>query len=213
MAAFVNDTFTDTNGTLLSAHTGETNATWAHHPAAAYSGHTAEISGNRARSTDASSTATAYVNNHASGDPATADYEVEAPVFQLATLVAGGAAGVCGRMDSTADTFYNARFTGGGVWELRKVVAATGTTLGSTVADTIGNGNSKTVKLRMVGDQISLYVDGALTIGPITDSAITAKGEVGFRLIRQELHLLSITATDVVAAAAVEGRRMMCGLG
>lgn len=199
MAVFVEDSFTGVDGAGLGSHTGETNATWGQHPS--YSVVT-EIISNRAR-TGTSTGSTAYFNGHASGNPPTADYEVSAPVYQNAALNASSSAGPCGRMNAAANTFYHARFAGAssGVFQLFKFAAGVATQLGSDVAGTIGIGSSKVVTVRMVGDQISLLVDGVVTIGPITDSAITAAGEVGWRLTRQELHLASISADDDLTAS------------
>src|ERR1022692_1236936 len=74
-ANFVTDSFTDTAGTALTSHTGETGATWAKN--GGFSGGSVIITdSNRIRS--GVSGASVY---YASGDPNLADYSVSADVY------------------------------------------------------------------------------------------------------------------------------------
>ncbi len=98
--AFVTDSFTDTNGTLLSSHTGETGATldetfrvvWgAHHPGTSRTGSTGQSQRTR-------------ILYYASGAPASADYDVEMDLVCVGTTDTGTAFGVLGRVATGAET-------------------------------------------------------------------------------------------------------------
>src|SRR5574340_27254 len=118
MATFVSDTFTDTDNTNLSAHTGETGATWAKHTS--YTADATIIS-NQAKVS--SGTAMYY----ASGNPTNADYYAAMDIIRSGS----GALGVACRVNTAAHTFYYAQhYTN---WQLYKAVAGTHTQLGSTV--------------------------------------------------------------------------------
>jgi hypothetical protein len=100
---FVVDSFTGTAGTLLSARTGETGATWTRHDP--YGSGTAVLTpAGRVRSSGKSGLAAYY----ASGTPATSEYDVQATVTVLSTL--SMRAGVTGRVNSAASTFSGARY-------------------------------------------------------------------------------------------------------
>ncbi|MDQ3540404.1 MAG: hypothetical protein M3440_06920 [Chloroflexota bacterium] len=193
MPTFLSDSMTDTEGTLLSAHVGETGATWTIHPMQAA---TSEIASNRVRSSATTSVRSIY---YASGSPANADYDVEGVAY-LANV--SNEVAVAGRMDVTAETMYYFSARGSsGDYRLAKSVAGTGTQLGSVVLNTYTALESITIKLEMRGDQISAYVNGTLIIGPITDTAITAAGKAGVRFFgpmtdTSGVHHDSITAMD-----------------
>lgn len=185
--AFVSDSFTDTDGTNLGSHTGETGATWTIHPS--YSVH-AKIQSNRA-----------YANGalrcyYASGTPASADYAVEGVIRRVTKT---GNAGIAGRVDTSANTMYLVIWQGGANWELYKFVSGTGTQLGSGYNDDPADGTDRTVKLEMIGTAIKVYVDGTERIS-VTDSAITAAGRAGIRTntatTTTGYHIDSLTATD-----------------
>lgn len=96
------DSFTGTNGTLLTAHLGEQGAIWAQHPARAGN---AQIAGNRLRNS------TAAISHHtASVVPSLSpNYRVSVIVRRLSVTV--GAAGVVGRMSTaTTENGYLARY-------------------------------------------------------------------------------------------------------
>lgn len=167
---FVNDSFTGADGTNLTAHTGETGATWTAHTA---SGATIVLTSNRAG--DGGNNAIYY----ASGLPATADYDVESLIYFVTNTAS--AHFICGRMDTTANTFYGMRWNQGTTaWQLYKRIAGTFTQLGSDYTDAVATGNTRTAKLQLRGTTITAFIDGTSRIS-VTDSAITAAGRVGFR--------------------------------
>lgn len=170
--AFVNDTFTDTDSTIITSHTGETGATWVRQ-----FGHTGDsyIQSNRL------AYGSGVAVHRASGTPASADYSVFGWLY-VASTVSGSAAGAIARAQSGAGTYYYGGYVQGAGWRLYKYIALSGTQLGSTAAQTLTVGQTYLIELRVVGDQISLYVDGTLKVGPVTDTSITTAGSAGARL-------------------------------
>lgn len=170
MATFVSDSFTDTSGTALSSHTGETGATWVKH--ASYSTTLVISNANRVRTDGTASTITYY----ASGTPASADYKVG---MTLRQLTGAGHLGVAGRINTAANTMYRARYDGGAnQFHLQSAVAGTFVLLGTFNHDMI-DAEERLLELVMDGDQISLQFDGVAQVGPLTNTAITAAGLAG----------------------------------
>ena len=187
-AAFVFDTFTGANGTLLSAHTGETGATWTRHPS--YAGSTMSIQTNRIKE-DVGSNGCYY----ASGTPVGADYTVSASLYCV-DATSSNTFGVVGRLATAANTFYHGRYGGAANgWQLYKWVAGVATQLGSNSAATLTNTTSYDVTLKMVGTTISLIVDGVVKVS-VTDNAIAAAGLAGVRGLGASYPLSSISAVD-----------------
>lgn len=176
MAQFVNASFVGTSGTGLSSH----DSNWTLHPATSTGGCVIS-NANRCRRNNNNTT----IYYHA-GTPASADYEVEAPLFAKETDGGASSTGVTGRTDTTAASFYHARYGGGTTdgWQLFKFVGGTPTQLGSTSSQSLTDETSNAVKLRMVGTTIELYKQGggSATIS-VTDSAISAAGKVGIRFV------------------------------
>src|SRR3954469_6728151 len=115
---FLNDTFTDTDTTLLSAHTGETGATWTKHGSAVAN---AQIDTNRVRS---SSTTNQQAFYYASGSPATAEYDIAFTLFVTTTPLFDSGGGPMARVATAANTFYFMMYNGNpGRFELYKRVA------------------------------------------------------------------------------------------
>lgn len=169
---FVADSFTDTNSTALNAHSGETGAAWTVH--SSYSG-APIISSNRLVQTG-----TTTRGLYASGTPANADYDVAADFIRTGATSGDAAPGVCGRMSTSANTFYHLRYAATNArWELYKFVAGSATLLG-TYSDTLSTGVPKRGKLEMRGTAIKGYVDDVERIS-VNDSGITAAGRAGLR--------------------------------
>lgn len=189
MSVFVSDSFSDSDGTLLENHTGETGASWTAHTNPANN----KIVSNRLRGNGV----TASVH-YASGTPASADYEVEAEFYQAS---ADEVMSILARLETGAVTYYGLqrRTAGGGDWRLVKSVAGTITSLG-TYSDAMSNGDTRTAKITVTGDQIEAFIAGVSRIGPVTDTAITAAGRVGVRATGGSdstgYHLNSLTATE-----------------
>ena len=105
---FLTDTFTDTNGTNLQSHTGDTPHTWTK-----ISGTNNAVIQSNALQGDGGASGTCLYR--ASIAAATPDYQVSASV----TTNTGTAQGVCGRMNSAGTDFYLARYLqSAGEWQL-----------------------------------------------------------------------------------------------
>lgn len=148
-----------------------------------------EIASNRAR--QSATGATAYYTTDFS--PASADYDVEADIYAY-TTTRQSRPYVCGRMSTSANTYYAARLscvaTTSGTLSLWKSVAGTLTQLGSDVAVTLAASTTYNVRLKMSGTTIKVFLDDSEVISQ-TDSSITAAGQAGIRYPSE-----SLTPTD-----------------
>jgi hypothetical protein len=194
---FVTDTFTGTGGTALSAHTGETGATWTVHPSYADNGQIS--SANRARPVDGNLPTAAY---YASGVPAGAEYDVRIDIFTVAQSL--GSVGPMARVATAANTFYLSRYiadTGGR--DLIKFVAGVVTTLGTFAGTRETAGTTKVQRLECKDATKKLFSDGVEIISS-TDNAITATGRAGLWLEGDVTDILGVhvdnyDASDIVA--------------
>ena len=176
-APFVNDTFTDADTTTLTAHTGETGATWAANGASA----TAQmvVATNRVYN---SVSGTLY----ASGTPADADYSVEADYYYRATTATGSVA-VGGRYSTSALSGYLCGLfqTGNTTAEARLYSISTGTLSsplgGGAVSQTVTVGVSYRMKLTMSGTTIKCFIDGVEKV-TATDATFAAAGKAALRV-------------------------------
>lgn len=168
-ATIVNDTFTDTSGVLLTAHTGETGATWVDHVA---NGTAGTIEGNRFRP---GANPNIY---RASGAPANPNYYVEG-LFTFLTDLSTDNIGVAGRMVPGETTFYLARYADATGWALFRILNNVTTPLGGNFADTFASGQ-RVCRLDMQGSTIRMLIDGVERTS-VTDTAIADAGFAGIR--------------------------------
>lgn len=206
MGTFLNDTFTDTNGVAITAHTGETGATWTKNTAAIYATGSLLIQTNRIFLS-----AGTNAGFYASGNPTSPDYDVAATIRVVSS--ATHEQGVCGRMSTSADTMYllDLDRSSAAVWTLRLYsnVAGSYTQIGSVFSvPTPTVGTDHTIRLRMLGTQISGYYDGALVCGPVTSTTITAAGKAGVRFSTNVttttgIHMDTVTASDAVKGLSI----------
>jgi hypothetical protein len=193
---FVSDTFTDTSGTLLASHTGETGATWTTHPNYADNGQIS--SANRARPVDGNLPTAMY---YASGTPAGAEYNVS---LGAVTVVAQGlgSVGPTARVATAAQTFYVARYVAdNGTRDIVKFVAGAATTLGSFAGTREAAGVTTVIRLECKNATKKLFSDGVERVSS-TDNAITAAGKAGLWLEgdvtdSQGVHVDNYDASDV----------------
>ena len=174
MAVFVQDTFTGSNGTAITARAGETGATWTRHPNSGAADPV--IDTNRAKA-GASNTITWH---YASGTPASAEYDVSADLY-LPDASTDDLCGVLGAVVTDADTMYRARTTGG-VWTLERRVAGSSSTLGS-YSQTLEADTTYALKLELRSSSQKLYVDGVQRASG-TDSTIEGAGRAGIIMRR-----------------------------
>ncbi len=202
--AFLNDLFTGSAGTAITAHTPDTGGAWALYAVIPYASGNAQLTG--AGSLRMGTNANTIAYNAAV--PVNADYDVVA-VVKAESILADTEAGVVGRFHTSGGlNFYMARYdTFSGTWTMLKYVNGSyGGMLGSGYAQSLTPGQSYTLTLRMVGSAISLLVDGVTRIS-VTDTGVTAKGSAGVAFggsgtgptDSTGLHLASVTATDAVA--------------
>lgn len=198
MAQFLLDTFTDTDGTVLSSHTGETGATWTEHPNQNASDF--QIQTNRARSVSSGSNISAF---YASGTPAGTEYDVNADMVAISTD--GSTCGIIVRVSTSAHTWYLCGYTTSGTnrYYIEKLVAGTATEIGSNTSLanwTTGVTQEWLIEVRT--GSIRLVVDG-VEKAAASDTDITAAGRVGMRGI----HTGSTTGPrfDAISADDVGG--------
>lgn len=158
----VKDTFTDTAGTLLSAHTGETGAAWT--LSAGREGSAALISA--AGRVYCSAGGAGLPDYTASGVPATADYDV---VADLTILSAAEGAGITTRWSSAGSSIYLVYFQGVG-WIFKDQPSG----LSVTVVDALVVGATYRLKLEARGATITAYVDN-VRIGSLATTLTTQK--------------------------------------
>lgn len=163
MANIFSDALTATSGTLQTY-----DAAWEKHPNA---------TGNLSFISSARLVAGVGTGLYTHNTTDLSNQKVEVDVYSGGS--SNGQAGVVARCSTTTQTFYNARFNNGNV-QLFKAVAATFTQLGADYAQAITAGTSKRLGLICDGNQISVTVDGAVVIGPVTDASI-ASGRAGLR--------------------------------
>lgn len=174
LTSIFNDTFTDTAGTVLSAHTSDSGGTWTLHPGSTASSEAVITSSNRVREANVSNSNTYY----ASVTPTSPDYDVHAG-FVAVTNVSSDIC-VAGRIDTTVRDWYYAyaHMTGSVGFYLGKCVGGTFTALGNGLFTLSG---SAPIKLIMRGDVIAVAGNGG-TRFVTQDTAITAAGRPGIYL-------------------------------
>ncbi len=183
------DSFTDTAGKLLTAHTGELEAGWTRLQGAA----NATIS-NEGRVYRAG---LGYSSNLASLVPASADYTVEADLV-MKSMLSDDAAGIIGRVNTASNTYYLASWEErDNSWNLAKV---TNGSIG--YLDYVANqpalviGQTYRLKLEMVGSTLNLYVNGVLKVSD-TDTSLTGLGRAGIMTGRTALSVAQTNNTGL----------------
>lgn len=171
MSTFVQDSFTDSDATNLSSHTGETGATWA--KLTGFSGNVV-INSNRAENAATFSVDAAY---YASGAPTGADYDVSADYSWVNTNTCSWQ--ILGRVDTSTGDFYTAYYRrGSNTFRIEKRVSGSYTTLASGTGDSPAAGTAVNIKLALSGSALELFADSVSKL-TATDSSITAAGKVG----------------------------------
>lgn len=171
-AQFLDDQFTDTAGTNLTAHTPNQGGAW-HYDSVGGSGVVQVNPSADATCTTADNSNETWYHNDAT--PPSADQVITADFKQYAGQVFNSAA-VCGRYSSASNgNCYRLRYLPNSAgWQVQKVISGTATNLGSATSN-IGNGNTVSVTLTISGTSITATGPFG-TLGPFTDSAISAAG-------------------------------------
>ena len=165
------DSFTDTSGKLLAAHTGELAAAWTRVLGTA----NATVS-NEGRIFKATA---GYSVDQNSLVQATPDYTVEADLVHKSVLT-DDAMGVIGRYNTSSNTFYLASWEErDNSWNLALVTNGTIDYLDYVLNQpALVTGQTYRLKLELVGSALKLYVNGVLKVS-VTDTTLTAAGRAG----------------------------------
>lgn len=140
-----------------------------------------EINGNEFRSdTDFLTYPAASGSAWVTALAARADMNVQARLRTSGTAPIFSRAGLVARRTATNTYYAIALVTNVGDLRLDKLVAGTATNLGSVA--TADQGAFHTFRLEVFGDQLKVYRDNVLVIGPVTDTSITAAGRAGLYL-------------------------------
>ncbi|NTA27380.1 Ig domain-containing protein [Allorhizobium ampelinum] len=175
-----NDTFTDTDGVFLSAHTSDSGTGWA-----TQTGVTADIYSRINAGCVWNPATSAWTNTmRANTVFATGDYYVEG-VYTCQSVVASEHFGISGRCQADANTLVWFRFNRStNVWQLYHTVGGTSTKL-AELAGTFNVSESHTLRMTLSGSTATCAVDGsvlsgfnAVTIGV----ANTLPGSCGLRM-------------------------------
>lgn len=178
--ARVNDTFTDSDSTEITAHVGEGGLTWSYHPVSL---DTAFILSNKLLSDNDPVAAFATIA-YSSWIPPSPDYEVSADVVSpdLGVTDTAASTGITGRTDTTAETYYALRWRQSLTrWELLRVVGGTGAVIASSTASPPSANVAFNLRLNMRGPLIEGWVGGVLLL-QTTDTNITTAGRAGVRM-------------------------------
>ena len=175
MATFVNDTFSgEASNVALSAHTGETGATWTTHPSYTDDLQVSSSSSNVAQAATGSSAA-----YYTSGVPATNEYDVQADFAFPTSLTSAANLGISGRMSTSVDEHYHARYNhGAGDWQLYRVQS--GFNLLNSYTQSLSTATTYTCKLEIRTATKKWYVNGVERISH-TNNGITNTGRAGTR--------------------------------
>lgn len=196
MATFLVDAFNGDDGDL-NTHTANTGGQWAR-----VSWSSNGITCGSAGYAYGIAAATSFYTNPAA--PANANYEVEAILTGHSDN--SSTAGVIARYIDAGGSdvqMYHVRHTFGTGWVLA-VSSTSGTSTLGTYAGSFTNNQQYTVKLVCNGNQISVYIDGTLRIGPITNSVASGPGRAGISALNTGSRVYNITATDVAPAAVAK---------
>jgi hypothetical protein len=150
--------------------------------------------------------------------PAGAEYDVEADLIPVTLDVAEMGAGVVGRLDTAAATFYVAQYDrGAGAWRLYLFDAGTPTLLGSH-PQALTQGQSYRLKLELRNASKKVFVDGVERINS-SDNTITAAGRAGVHCYGASTattgyHLDNIAAADAGGGGGAAPRTgLLLGMG
>jgi hypothetical protein len=164
---------TGSDGTDLGAHTGEIGATWTK-----VTGVTGAIKLTSDRCKGDSGGVSLY---YASGDPTSAEYDVEADIFVISFT---DYPGIGGRVSPSAETGYFVWHSTLNEWHLVQVVSGTQTDLGS-YNQALAVGTTYHLKLEIRDDAKKVFIDGVERISS-SDNTITDAGKAAIRYFNSD---------------------------
>ena len=166
------DTFTDTAGTDLSAHTPDTGGTWVVDPSV--NGDAVISSNQRLRqNSSAKSIWTINVN------PPSPNYYVQADLYAYTLIPNEQATGVFARYQGSGNG-YAAYYAIGppNTWYIAKISGGSITPIGTNTSQTISILTPYTIQLSLLGSQLTLTVNG-VTVAQATDTTYSTAGLAG----------------------------------
>lgn len=199
------DTFTDAAGTNLTAHIPEVGGPWFKNP---FRGGDLVIDAvNRARAGSGGYASCAY---NLTAIPATAEYDLLADFVVLSNPTDTRVA-----LSAHYDASVGQAFVGGWDgftpgWFIGNDTASSGVLASTPASVTVGNTYQVHLEVRQSGADttLSLYIDGVLTVGPITRTDFPAAGKAGFLILvgtasdAYGIHVAQFTANNVGGAPA-----------
>jgi hypothetical protein len=188
------DSFTTGTGTGLTTRAGETGATWA------FQGGTSSTLEQISSEKRAYRNGAGYSINYTTATPPSADYSVEADLYVKSTLI-GDMAGVVGRLNTTTNQFYMARWEAvDSSWNIVQYDNGTPSYPAFVASQpALVVGQVYRIRLEMSGTTtttLKLYVNGVLTLSTTDSTApvLTAAGKAG---IMDGSNLTSVTKSSV----------------
>ncbi len=165
MATFGSDTFTGTNGTLLTAHASDSGHSWVVPP-----GQTTTGTLESGAVWDGGNNGIVYLDIA----PASADYSVQTDCYAPSGILGGPAV----RVATGANTCVSSEWNGTD-WVLFELVAGVFTSLGTYTGD--APSTLRTVTIEGSGTQVRLLIGGVERIAPVT-TGVVAAGRPGMNL-------------------------------
>ena len=201
MADITLDTFTGSNGTSLTAHTGEHGAAWSNHPS--YTG-AAVLTGNGT----VRANQTGFSEFYASGVPADANYSVEG-VLDIQSAIGSQFVAICARLSTSSHAAYFL-YNFNGDWALQNAS-------GNIATWTAAAADGDRLRVSCNGSAIQGWINNVLRLSG-TDSTITAAGRAGLFFSGNAtnstgMHLNSVYARPVteVSMLVQDGDSQMAG--
>jgi hypothetical protein len=196
VSPFVQDSFTLTGSSVLTARSGETGASWTAHPVSTGAGSLSGSGGVREKTANTG----LYL---ASGVPSSPDYRVEADFLVRASLTGTVYTGVGCRADQSASTGYFGRYNlSAQQWQILEMNNGTGTVDAASPSSPLVQSTSYHAELWCDGSVITLKVNGS-TVATATDGTITAPGRPAMRFSNSNPGLDNGVHLDNLAATAI----------
>lgn len=188
MAVIKTDTFTEASDTPLESHTSDSGGGWGGVDTANFD----VIAADDEVQSDNTGNKLASGNEN----PSTADYWCEVNGKTVATANADRFGSVV-RCATGANGYTFAVF-GNGIWHLNKVVSGTFTSLGTNTIGGFGAATYYNAKTEAQGSTIKGYLDSSEVVS-VTDTDITAAGNVGLYERQLSARITSLTSEDFAA--------------
>lgn len=181
VSPFLYDTFTDTPGTCITAHTGQAGSPWVAQPGLSPATCAKIDNGNMLYSTVTAS-GTNEDTYQSSGTPSTTSYYCKITLTKLTTVTADGA-GCAVRMDATLNQFYFVEWneTSGG-YQMRQRINGVTSQIQGTQVQPFNPGESHVLELITIGTATVegiMIVDGVTLLDRNFNNAIPAAGKCG----------------------------------